>query len=180
MGSDDGWPDARPVHAVHSSAYRIDKYEVTNARYRRCVEAGVCQPPKVCAPFEDQALGQYPVTSVTWMQARTFCQWAGQRLPTEAEWEKAARGVDGRRDAWGNDRAPILSRGKNGENQPNHGEPRPVGSFQEGASPIWCAGPDRERVGVGQGLVCRGLLCGGSTARPSGTVERFVPGHSMR
>ncbi|MGE3153458.1 MAG: SUMF1/EgtB/PvdO family nonheme iron enzyme [Nitrospiraceae bacterium] len=135
MGSDDGLPDARPVHAVHLSAYRIDKYEVTNARYRRCVEAGVCQPPKVRAPFEDQALGQYPVTSVTWMQARTFCQWAGQRLPTEAEWEKAARGVDGRRYAWGNDRDPILSRGKNGENQTNHGEPQPVGSFQEGASP---------------------------------------------
>lgn len=135
MGADDGLPDARPVHLVHLSAYWIDKYEVTNARYRRCVEAGVCQPPKNRRPFEDQARDQYPVTSVTWMQARSYCQWAGQRLPTEAEWEKAARGVDGRRYAWGNSQDPILNRGKNGENQVNHGEPQPVGSFQEGASP---------------------------------------------
>lgn len=135
MGTDDGLPDARPVHRVHLSAYWIDKYEVTNARYRRCVEAGVCQPPKNRGPFEDPARDQFPVTSVTWMQARTYCQWAGRRLPTEAEWEKAARGVDGRRYAWGNSQDPILNRAKNGENQPNQGNPQPVGSFQEGASP---------------------------------------------
>ena len=135
MGTDDGLPDARPVHPVHLSAYWIDKYEVTNARYRRCVEAGACQPPKIRGPFEDPGRDQYPVTSVTWMQARTYCQWAGQRLPTEAEWEKAAGGVDGRRYSWGNSQDPIHNRGKNGENQAKQVEPQPVGSFQEGASP---------------------------------------------
>jgi formylglycine-generating enzyme required for sulfatase activity len=103
MGTEDGLQDARPLHRVHLSSYWFDKYEVTNARYRQCVEGGGCTPPKDRQAFEDPQRVQYPVTNITWSQARSFCQWQGKRLPTEAEWEKAARGTDGRHYPWGND-----------------------------------------------------------------------------
>lgn len=103
MGTEDGLQDARPLHRVHLSSYWFDKYEVTNARYRQCVEGGGCTPPKDRLTFEDPQRAQRPVTSITWSQARSFCMWRGKRLPTEAEWEKAARGTDGRRYPWGND-----------------------------------------------------------------------------
>ena len=103
MGTEDGLQDARPLHRVHLSSYWFDKYEVTNARYRQCVEGGSCTPPRDRLTFEDPQRAQYPVTNITWNQARSFCMWQGKRLPTEAEWEKAARGTDGRRYPWGND-----------------------------------------------------------------------------
>lgn len=102
MGMEDGLPDARPVHRLYLSAYWIDQHGVTNGQYRDCVNGGGCLPPKVREAFDDPQLGQQPVTNVTWSQARAYCQWVGKRLPTEAEWEKAARGVDGRRYPWGN------------------------------------------------------------------------------
>ncbi|CAE6690189.1 MAG: SUMF1/EgtB/PvdO family nonheme iron enzyme [Nitrospira sp.] len=102
MGMEDGLPDARPVHRLYLSAYWIDQQGVTNGQYRACVDGGSCLPPKVRAAFDDPQLEPRPVTDVTWMQARTYCQWGGKRLPTEAEWEKAARGTDGRRYPWGN------------------------------------------------------------------------------
>jgi formylglycine-generating enzyme required for sulfatase activity len=101
MGMDDGLPDARPVHRLYLSSYWIDQYGVTNGQYRDCVNGGGCLPPKVRDAFDDQQLVQHPVTNVTWTQARAYCQWVGKRLPTEAEWEKAARGIDGRRYPWG-------------------------------------------------------------------------------
>jgi len=103
MGTEDGLPDARPLHRVHLSSYWFDKYEVTNAHYRECIEGGGCTPPKDRLTFEDPQRAQHPVTNITWNQARSLCQWQGKRLPTEAEWEKAARGTDGRRYPWGND-----------------------------------------------------------------------------
>lgn len=102
MGMEDGLPDARPLHRLYLSAYWIDQLGVTNGQYRACVDGGSCLPPKVRVAFDDPQLEQRPVTDVTWMQARTYCQWGGKRLPTEAEWEKAARGTDGRRYPWGN------------------------------------------------------------------------------
>jgi formylglycine-generating enzyme required for sulfatase activity len=103
MGAEDGLQDARPLHRVHLSSYWFDKYEATNARYRQCVEGGGCTPPKDRLTFEDPQRAHNPVTNITWSQARSFCMWQGKRLPTEAEWEKAARGTDGRRYPWGND-----------------------------------------------------------------------------
>jgi formylglycine-generating enzyme required for sulfatase activity/S1-C subfamily serine protease len=103
MGTEDGLQDARPLHRVHLSSYWFDKYEVTNARYRQCIEGGGCTAPKDRLVFEDPQRAQHPVTNITWSQARLLCQWQGKRLPTEAEWEKAARGTDGRRYPWGND-----------------------------------------------------------------------------
>lgn len=102
MGSEEGPPDARPLHRLFLSAFWIDAHGLTNGEYRHCVDKGGCQPPKVRDAFDDPQLGYHPVTNVTWTQAWTYCQWVGKRLPTEAEWEKAARGTDGRRYPWGN------------------------------------------------------------------------------
>ncbi|MCB9701180.1 MAG: SUMF1/EgtB/PvdO family nonheme iron enzyme [Myxococcales bacterium] len=97
-----------PLREVTLGGFWIDRTEVTKGAYRECIEAGACTPPPrwdaewyrgdgVFAPAADDM----PAASVQWTQAAAFCAWAGKRLPTEAEWEKAARGVDGRRYPWG-------------------------------------------------------------------------------
>jgi formylglycine-generating enzyme required for sulfatase activity len=107
MGSDKGMDDEEPVQTVYLSTFYIDKYEVTNALYRICVDEGACQPPKVDSAetevdyFSDPAYANHPVVFVDWAMARTYCEWRGARLPTEAEWEKAARGTDARMYPWG-------------------------------------------------------------------------------
>ncbi len=135
MGAEDGLPDARPMHRTYLSSYWIDKYEVTNAQYRRCVLGGACAPPKDRQAFDDSQLGQHPVTNVTWAQARTFCHWIGRRLPTEAEWEKAARGTDGRRYPWGNSEEVVKGRLIDRALRPGANEIGPVGSSPGPASP---------------------------------------------
>jgi eukaryotic-like serine/threonine-protein kinase len=105
MGSSDAdseaAPDEKPQHSVYLDAFWIDQTEVTNAMYAQCVEAGGCSLPVVPGEkFEEQP--HQPVQGVAWTQAVDYCQWAGRRLPTEAEWEKAARGTDGRLFPWGN------------------------------------------------------------------------------
>jgi formylglycine-generating enzyme required for sulfatase activity len=102
MGADDAEADddERPVARTFVPAFWIDRLEVTNARYRRCMEAGACTPP-IAGPVRDPARADHPVALTSWQQAVAYCRWAGKRLPTEAEWEKAARGGDGRRYPWG-------------------------------------------------------------------------------
>ncbi|THJ20553.1 MAG: trypsin-like serine protease [Nitrospira sp. CG24E] len=135
MGTEDGLQDARPIHIVHLSSYWIDRYEATNARYRQCVEGGGCTPPKDRQTFDDPQRMQHPVTNITWEQARSFCQWQGKRLPTEAEWEKAARGTDGRRYPWGNDEGVVTGGAGSGALKVVANGTEPVGRQASTVSP---------------------------------------------
>jgi formylglycine-generating enzyme required for sulfatase activity len=135
MGAEDGLQDVRPMHRVYLSSYWFDMYEGTNTRYRQCVEGGGCTPPKDRQAFDDPHRAQYPVTNITWNQARSFCEWQGKRLPTEAEWEKAARGTDGRRYPWGNDEEVVKRRVRTGELRTGINETNPVGRQEATASP---------------------------------------------
>ena len=109
MGRNDGAANESPEHSVYLDSYYIDKYEATNSMYYLCVSAGVCQPPThfdiFSSPsyFGNLEFDTYPVIYVNWDMANSFCQWRNARLPTEAEWEKAARGTNHQIYPWGND-----------------------------------------------------------------------------
>jgi eukaryotic-like serine/threonine-protein kinase len=106
MGSTDSETDAtdqeKPQHMVHLDAFWIDQTEVTSAMYAKCVASGKCKLPWCLTGSE---FDKYPAVCVDWFNAKAYCEWAGRRLPTEAEWEKAARGTDSRLYPWGNEPA---------------------------------------------------------------------------
>jgi len=133
------YTDEQPQHTVYLDAFWIDRTEVTNAQFRKCVEAGACQAPTTCdwgePTYNDGSKADYPAVCVSWNQAQAYCRWAGVRLPTEAEWEKAARGTDGRTYPWGN-QAPDCNRANYwGKDGGCVGRTTAVGSFPTGASP---------------------------------------------
>lgn len=121
--------DQLPLHAVTLSAFEIDRTEVTQEAYAVCVDAGACPVP--ACEWDPAARPRYPVTCVTWPQARDYCAFAGKRLPTEAEWEKAARGTSGGLYPWGNDEPTCARANAFG----CVGAPQPVGIHPDGASP---------------------------------------------
>lgn len=124
-------PDEMPVHTVRLDSFWIDKTEVTNTMYGACIQSEVCTPPARPRFYLQGEYADHPVIGVSWDQANIYCAWAGRRLPSEAEWEKAARGTDGRIHPWGNE-------DPSGElvnfNQ-IVGETTPAGMFPKGASP---------------------------------------------
>jgi serine/threonine-protein kinase len=103
MGRDDAALDERPAHEVKLKPFFIDRYEVTCEQYRKFVEATGHRAPKTWVNGTyPQGTAHWPVTGVTWSDATAFANWSGKRLPTEEEWELAARGTDGRLYPWGN------------------------------------------------------------------------------
>jgi len=133
MGGESPFGDVLLVHQVFLDTYYFDKYEVTNALYKVCVEAGVCDQPDDTDHYNDLQYAQHPVVYVSWYDAKTYCEWRGTRLPTEAEWEKAARGTDGLIFPWGEDLDYDDSHGNFANN--TYGVTDPVGTYPNGKSP---------------------------------------------
>jgi serine/threonine-protein kinase len=144
------YEDEKPRHEVYVDAFWIDRTEVTNAQYEKCVDAGSCTAPSNSSSYtREKYYGEpefedYPVIWVYWAQAQAYCAWAGRRLPTEAEWEKAARGTDGRIYLWGSGfygsrlnfcdvNCPFDY--KDADSDDGYADTAPVGSYLAGASP---------------------------------------------
>jgi formylglycine-generating enzyme required for sulfatase activity len=149
------WYEAEsPQHSVTLDGFWIDQTEVTNAQYRQCVEAGVCEPPTTCdwgdSTYEEAAKADHPVVCVDWYGAQAYCDWAGGRLPTEAEWEYAARGPEGYIYPWGDvfDGARLnfcdvncaFDSKKEANYDDGYERTAPVGSYPAGMS--WCGAQD--------------------------------------
>jgi formylglycine-generating enzyme required for sulfatase activity len=158
MGSDEGdllaRDEEKPQHEVYLDAFWIDRTEVTNLQYQHCVAEGPCSPPSSSQSetrdsyYGNPEFDDHPVIYVTWQQADTYCQWAGKRLPTEAEWEKAAswdaQTGTKRLYPWGNEFKGYLLNfcdancpldGKNTAWDDDHADTAPVYSYPLGASP---------------------------------------------
>jgi len=138
MGSDQRLPDEGPEHRVFLATYWLDRYEVTNLQYKQFIDATNRKSPR---HYENRmfpdGLVDHPVVYVSWYDATDYCAWAGKRLPSGAEWEKAARGDDARIYPWGNEfditRANMPQRW---DTLKQAGGTTPVGAFKKGISPF--------------------------------------------
>jgi formylglycine-generating enzyme required for sulfatase activity/predicted Ser/Thr protein kinase len=193
--------DEKPMHPVYLDEFWIDQYEVTNADFAQFVEATGYQTDaekeEHSKNWRDAAEGKdnHPVVYVSWNDAVAYCEWLGKRLPTEAEWEKAARGTDGRIWPWGND----WDEDKVNSKDAGPGRTKAVGSYPDGASPYGCmdmagnawewaadryqgdyyqAAPGNNPQGPDQGV--SRVVRGGSWALPQGLTRctgrfEFIP-----
>jgi formylglycine-generating enzyme required for sulfatase activity len=137
--------DERPYRKINLHSFQIDRYEVTTADYKKCVDAGSCSVPRKHSfirrcTYMLPGKERHPINCVTWEQANSFCRWAGKRLPTEAEWEKAARGSDGMNYPWGNKKAlsceyAVMNDSVSDNGGCGNGGTMPVGSKKKGLSP---------------------------------------------
>jgi formylglycine-generating enzyme required for sulfatase activity len=131
-----GLEDEKPRHKVWLDAYSMDLYEVTVTRYARFLAATHREPPSYWETVKLAEHGDRPVIGVDWADADAYCHWAGKRLPTEAEWEKAARGTDERSYPWGSQKpAPDLANYALGARFSYSQVLRPVGSYDKAKSP---------------------------------------------
>jgi serine/threonine protein kinase len=137
MGNNNGNAESRPASLIYVDTFYIDKYEVTNEMYDACVSDGMCRMPRLPGSathrsyFNSPSFAKYPVIYVDWKMAKTYCEWRAARLPTEAEWEKAARGMEDERGyPWGNKFDCSFA---------NHsgcvGDTAPVNQYDAGQSP---------------------------------------------
>ena len=187
MGLKPGEPlsELNPVRKVYLKTYYIDIYEVTNARYRACIDAGACTLPSWNVDYPstlheegkgwyfDPKMENYPVVGCTWRQAVDYCRWAKKRVPSNAEWEKAARGADSRTYPWGSEWDGKRANWDDGGKADGFKKLAPVGSFPAGQSPYGAmdmAGNVREWT---DNLVVRG---GSWYSRPI-TLRAGDPGH---
>ena len=122
-----------PYHEITLDSFFIDIHEVTAGEYKACVDAGACSYNGATSTYHtyNNSLDTHPINYVNWAEATTYCTWKGKRLPTEAEWEKASRGTDGRKYPWGNETASCSYAVMSGCG----GDTQPVGSIPAGASP---------------------------------------------
>jgi formylglycine-generating enzyme required for sulfatase activity len=141
QGDSEAWDDEKPQHQVTLSEYYIDKYEVTNRQYKRfCDGTSRSYPPDPgfdSLPNYFLSYPDFPAVDVTWVDATAYCTWAGKQLPTEAEWERAARGTDARKYPWGGS-SPDGSRCNIWSNDDGYFYTAPVGHYPNGASPYGC------------------------------------------
>jgi len=130
MGENDGRRSNEPRHQVYLDSFAITRTEITRSQFAIFLKETGCQPAHI--RLQDlKGNPNLPVTGVVWEDANAYCQWAGMRLPTEAQWEKAARGTDGRRFPWGDEWEPDCA--NTAENGP--GRVLPVGSYPQCSSP---------------------------------------------
>ena len=135
MGSSAGDPDEQPVHRVYVDAFLMDKYEVTVEQYAAFLQAKWIDRPTDWKTMNQSSHQKRPVANVDWPDADAYCKWVGKRLPTEAEWEKAARGTDHRLYPWGNESPTRVYANLKKETWSNHWALSTVGSYEDGKSP---------------------------------------------